>query len=135
MEVIMTEYAHRGRYVRTAWSSQVNIVEVLLSVRVSHWVFHGVRAETTDTLLDWPTVESLLWVFEDGGDFKVYQDIQYFPPQVDDGDLDRQIEAILGHYQLAGDTYIAVKWQGHYCPTWELEEDIPYSSVSRVLLV
>jgi hypothetical protein len=125
MEIIAPQYYHRGRNIQTAWSPQVTILEVLLSVKVSHWVFHGVRAETLEPLWDWPDMESLLWVFDDGTGFKLWQDFQH-RPRIVNGEAAFGVESVVGHYQSeTGNVYLGVKWWGYDCPTWELEDDMP----------
>jgi hypothetical protein len=117
---------HRGRHIETAWSSTVAVVEVLLSLRVSHWTFLGVRAETTDMHWDWTGEESLLWVFDDDGCLKVCQGLQSQPHILaTEAEADYGIESIIGRYLSAsGHMYLAVKWRGFQCPTWEEEETL-----------
>lgn len=89
-------------------------------------VFHGVRTETTDERWDWPDVESLLWVFDDGIGLRLWQDFQY-QPRVADGGAAFAVETILGDYEsLSGNVYLGVKWRGYDCLTWELEEDMEH---------
>ncbi len=124
MELISAQYSHRGRLVKTPWSPQVRILEVLFSVRVSCRVFHGVRAETEDMNWDWPDVENLLWVFDGGNGLQLSQVFQHHPHVVDRM-INGKIEAIVGDYQSSsGNVYFGVKWEGYDCPTWELEEEI-----------
>lgn len=126
MEILTTEFFHRGRRVETTWSLHVTVVEVLISVQVSRCVFHGVRTETTDPQWDWPDVESLLWVFDDGTGLRLWQDFQQ-QPRVADGRAAFPVETILGNYQSpSGNVYLSVKWRGYDCPTWELEEDMEH---------
>lgn len=125
MEIITPQYHHQGRAVQAAWSPQVIIIEVILSVSVSQWIFHGVRAETCDQHWDWLDVESLLWVFDDGTGLKLWQDFPHRPRMVN-GEAAFGVESIVGHYQSAsGNAYVGVKWWGYDCPTWELEDEMP----------
>lgn len=126
MEILPAQSMYRGRRVETAWSLHVSVLEVLFSVQVCGWVFHGVRTETSDEQWDWPDIDSLLWVFDDGTGLRLWQDFQHQPRVADDG-ASFEVEAILGDYRSpSGNVYLGVKWRGYDCPTWELEEDMEH---------
>ncbi|KAJ3497419.1 hypothetical protein NLG97_g1924 [Lecanicillium saksenae] len=115
-----------GRFIKTPWSDQVVVLDVLYSVKASQSVFHGVRAMNTDLRWDWPDVVHFLWVLEQDNDddLKLAPEWQQ-PPRIINGELPCDIEFVIGDYQsAAGNTYLAVKWRGYDCPTWELEEDV-----------
>ena len=125
MEVLAPQRRHRGRHVRTTWSPEVVILEVLLTIRVSSHIFHGVRAETVDQLWDWVDVESLLWVLDTGTELTLWRDFEA-RPRISNMDSTHRIEAILGMHESAGsNVYLGVKWRDYGCPTWELEDEIP----------
>ncbi|KAJ2978966.1 hypothetical protein NQ176_g3528 [Zarea fungicola] len=117
---------YSGKFIKTPWSDQVVVVEVLYSVKVSQFIFHSVRAVNKDFQWDWPDITSLLWVIErdDDGTLKLAPEwVQ--PPRISGNEPSCDIELVLGDYQpAAGNTYMAVKWRDHDCPTWELKEDL-----------
>ncbi|KAJ2973937.1 hypothetical protein NQ176_g6321 [Zarea fungicola] len=114
------------RSIQTPWSDQVVVMDVLYSLKGSRTVFHGVRAVNTNLQWDWPDIVSLLWVVEqdDDGGLKLAPEWEQ-PPRISVNKLSCDIELVLGDYQsAAGNTYLAVKWRDHDCPTWEREEDV-----------
>ena len=101
-------------------------MDVLYSFKVSRSVFHGVRAINTDLQWDWPDLVNLLWIVEqdNNDDLKLAPEWEQ-PSRSVDNEFPREIELVIGEHQTAaGNTYLAVKWQGYDCPTWELEEDV-----------
>ncbi|TQV90174.1 hypothetical protein IF1G_11173 [Cordyceps javanica] len=115
-----------GRSIKTPWSDQVVVMDVLYSLKVSRSVFHGVRAINTDLRWDWSEIVNLLWIVEreEDGNLKLAPEWQQ-PSRSIETELPREIELVFGDHQSAtGDTYLAVKWRDHDCPTWELEEDV-----------
>lgn len=124
IRVIAPEHAYRGRQVYTPWSSAVTVMEVLYSVQVDRWIFHGVKVVNKDQLLwDLPEVDNLLWVFDDGRQLKTWQGISQRPRFDDESEY--EIEASIGyHRSVSGNVFVGVKWRGYECPTWELENDL-----------
>ncbi|KAJ2979271.1 hypothetical protein NQ176_g3357 [Zarea fungicola] len=115
-----------GRSIQTPWSDQVVVMDVLYSLKGSRTVFHGVRAVNTNLQWDWPDIVSLLWVVEQDDDTTLRLAPEWEqPPRISVDKLSCDIELVLGDYQsAAGNTYLAVKWRDHDCPTWEREEDV-----------
>ncbi|KAM3518601.1 hypothetical protein MY4038_010057 [Beauveria bassiana] len=75
---------------------------------------------------DWPEIVSLPWIVEqeNGDDLKLAPEWER-PSRGIDNRLPRDVELVIGdHQSAAGNTYLAVKWWGYDCPTWELEEDV-----------
>lgn len=101
-------------------------MDVLYSLKVSRSVFHGVRAINTDLQWDWPEIVNLLWIVEQENDDDLKLAPEWKQPSRSiDNELPRDIELVIGEHQsAAGNTYLAVKWRNHDCPTWELEEDV-----------
>ncbi|KEY63885.1 hypothetical protein S40285_08976 [Stachybotrys chlorohalonatus IBT 40285] len=118
---LIPDRSHRGSLVHTAWSSNVSILQVLYSIKTSDLTFHGVTVEGFDDSGD------LLWVLEDHLGLRIWQECRQ-RPFISDGDLgelENEIEEIVGHYEApTGSIYYAVKWVGYECPTWELEDDL-----------
>ena len=116
---------HLGTVVHTPWSD-VAVAEVLLTFVSSRWTFHGVKGAILDRgSWDWPSPESLLWAVEDG------RGLKFWPPWVHAADSlrehEREIEAVIGHHEHLGEVYVAVKWAGRECPTWEIEYSLDHS--------
>jgi hypothetical protein len=111
----------RSSFVRTAWSSNVTILQVLYTYRTSTHTFLGVRTETLQQKSDH---HSLLWVVKDGQGFRVWQECRQ-RPFIINGESEFEIQGIIGHYETqTGAVYYAVKWIHYECPTWELEDDL-----------
>ncbi|KAM3547321.1 hypothetical protein ARSEF4850_010094 [Beauveria asiatica] len=122
----ITSPSYSGRYIKTPWSDQVVILDVLYSLKVSRSIFHGIRAINTDLQWDWPEIVNLLWIVEreDDDDLKLAPEWEQ-PSRSVDTELPRDIELVIGdHQSAAGNTYLAVKWRNFDCPTWELEKDV-----------
>ncbi|PTD02483.1 hypothetical protein FCULG_00012565 [Fusarium culmorum] len=126
MAVLTFQYAV-SLTVATAWSSDILITEVLLTFRAYHRTFYGVKTVNRDCgSWVWPAGDSdgLLWVFEEGGQLKVWQEHRQ-APYVPLGRPAYEIEHVIGYYQSEADSsYVGVKWKDYESPTWELEEDI-----------
>lgn len=125
VQVIAAQHCYRGRPVHTPWSSTVTITEVLYSVAISRWIFHGVRAVNVDShVRDWPDVETLLWVFDDGCQLKPWQETRQ-RPRFTEEESSYEVETSIGSYRsISGNVYVGVKWRGYESPTWELEDDL-----------
>ncbi|KAI9146679.1 hypothetical protein HJFPF1_13584 [Paramyrothecium foliicola] len=125
METIMAQYHYRGSVIETPWSSHIVVVDVLFTIKTSKWTFHGVRAANTKRRAwDWPELEHLLWVFDDGRGLRLWEDCHQ-RPYTSDGQSTHEIESIIGYYQSAtGNIYTGVKWRDYDCPTWEFDEEI-----------
>jgi hypothetical protein len=112
--------------IHTLWSD-VAVAEVLLTFVSSHWTFLGIKANILDhASWDWPSPESLLWVVKDGRGLKLWQ------PWIHAAHTltrihEREIEAVIGHHEHMDELYVAVKWVGHDCPTWEIESSHSHS--------
>lgn len=130
MQVLYPESHHHGSYVRTAWSTQVVVTEIIRSVNISGRTFYGVKVETRDSLgLDWPDPKGLLWVFDDGHGFRIWEEFQHRPlsTQVEPSPI---IENIIGYHEMDGIMYFGIKWMEYGSPTWELESDLdPYADL------
>lgn len=126
METVTPINFYKGRRIETLWSPSVAVTEVLFSVKVSRQLYHGIRASYVDeNFWNFPSEESLLWVFDDGHDLKLCQEMHQQGPRIINDKLQFDIEAIIGTYQSAiGNIFLAVKWQNSDYPTWELEDDI-----------
>ncbi|KAI9155793.1 hypothetical protein HJFPF1_08382 [Paramyrothecium foliicola] len=125
METIIAQYHYRGSVIETPWSSQIIVVEVLFTVRTSKWTFHGIRAVNAERRAwDWPELENLLWVFDDGHGLRLWEEFHQ-RPHTSDGRSTHEIESIIGYYQSAtGNIYTGVKWHDYDCPTWEFDDEI-----------
>ncbi|KAH8659437.1 hypothetical protein BGZ61DRAFT_433541 [Ilyonectria robusta] len=125
MEAPTPQYWYRECPVQTAWSSDVIVVEVLMTFTTPNWTFHGIRAANYDwEQWDWPRSDGLLWVVDDGQRLRLWQDFRQCP-NVMQCDSECSVEAVIGYYQSdTGNNYVAVKWQDYECPTWELESDL-----------
>lgn len=126
MEIVTPVYMYKGRRIKTLWSPSVAVIEVLFSIKVLQQTYHGIRARYADeSFWGLPNEESLLWVFDDGHDLKLCQEMHQQGPRIINDRLQFNIEAVIGTYQSAvGNVYLAVKWQTCDYPTWELEDDI-----------
>lgn len=127
MEILGPDRRRQGCSIQAGPSSTATVLEVLLSVRVTHRVFHGVRTERPDPALHraGAEAEGLLWVFDDGEGLELRQDSPR-GPRIVAGEVVFGVESIAGHYHSADDNvYIGVKWWGYDCPTWELEAEVP----------
>ena len=122
---LRAESAYRGSFVRTAWSSNVVILQVLYSLRTPNQIFHGVKVDTLDQEVGASTDgNGLLWVAEDSQGLRVWQECRQ-RPFILDGEIEYEIEEIVGHYEAqTGSVYYAVKWSDYECPTWELEDNL-----------
>ncbi|KAL7940682.1 hypothetical protein V8C42DRAFT_222165 [Trichoderma barbatum] len=126
MEIVTPVSLYKGCLVHTLWSPSVTVIEVLLSVKISQKICHGIRAKFADEhSWDLPSEESLLWVFDDGHRLRLCQEMQQQGPRIIDDRLQIDIQAVIGAYQtLAGNVFLGIKWQNCDYPTWELEDDI-----------
>lgn len=117
---------YKGCPVHTLWSPSVTVIEVLLSVKVSQQIYHGVRARYVDEhAWDLPCEESLLWVFDDGHGLRLCQEMYQQGPRIVDDRLQIDIQAVIGTYQtMTGNVFLGIKWQNCDYPTWELEDDV-----------
>jgi hypothetical protein len=106
----MAQYHYRGSVIETPWSSRIIVVEVLFTVRTSKWTFHGIRAVNAERCAwDWPELENLLWVFDDGHGLRLWEECRQ-RPHTSDGQSTHEIESIIGYYQSAtGNIYTGVK--------------------------
>ncbi|KAH8655519.1 hypothetical protein BX600DRAFT_385289 [Xylariales sp. PMI_506] len=125
MKPIQPVLAYCGASVQTVWSSHVIIVQVLYSLKARNETFHGVKVETLNYESGHPLYyDGLLWVVEDGGNLRIWQECRQ-SPWITDGEVEGEIEEIIGHYESdTGSVYYAIKWMDYECPTWELEEDV-----------
>ncbi|KAH7115701.1 hypothetical protein EDB81DRAFT_655755 [Dactylonectria macrodidyma] len=125
MIISRPRYWFRGAPVQTTWSQNVLVIEVILTFKTSNRTFHGIRAVNDDWgLWDWPRVENLLWVVDDGHRLRQWQESRQ-PPHVMESDSECIVEEVIGYYKAdSGHEYVAIKWQDYECPTWELESDL-----------
>ena len=116
--------ALKGLGIRTHWSLNLVVVQVLYTLQTPNAVFHGVLAENKERLLeDGPNVD-LLWVCERDGSVAVWLESQQ-RPAIKEGKSDHNMDAVIGHYDTrSGFLYYSVKWIGYECPTWESEQDL-----------
>ncbi|KAH7113525.1 hypothetical protein EDB81DRAFT_669985 [Dactylonectria macrodidyma] len=114
-----------GVSIETPWSSSVAVREVLAATEISGWKFYGVRVENKDQRhWDWLDAECLLWVFDDGGGLRMWQEPGPRPLLGVDEPTQR-VEQIIGHYQSRnGMSYVAIKWKDSISPTWEIEQGL-----------
>ncbi|KAK2005423.1 hypothetical protein LZ32DRAFT_571867, partial [Colletotrichum eremochloae] len=112
----------QGSAVHAAWSSRLEIVEVICTATGGGRVFYGVVVEIRDPLVwDWLDGRQLLWVFEDTGCIKVWQECVERPRPSTAAWMSR-LQRIVGCYETDdGHVLYAVKWDGYACPTWEAE--------------
>ena len=112
---------YRGAKVRTPWSSNVVILDVLFSTTVLDKVFYGVKTETRDAMgVDWPVTQSLLWLFKHNGGLQMWQDFRH-QPLIAATETFPVIETVIGCHEMNGNLHYAIKWRDHLVPTWELE--------------
>lgn len=124
MELLSPKRCYRGCIVPTPWSQRVIVVDVIYSVKIHDLNFHGIRVKNTDMNWDWPNVENLLWVAEDGTGLQLWTELKQSPIIVN-GQVKNEVQCFIGEYQsLSGNIYIGVKWREHDCPSWVLEEDL-----------
>jgi hypothetical protein len=126
MEILTPVNLRKGRIIKTQWSPSVAVIEVVLSIKVLQHIYYGVRAKYIDKYLwDLPNEESLLWVFDDGHDLRLCQEMHQQGPRIVDDRLQFDIEAVIGSYQNeTGNVFLGIKWQDYDYPTWELEDNI-----------
>ncbi|KAH7112388.1 hypothetical protein EDB81DRAFT_827868 [Dactylonectria macrodidyma] len=124
---IYPQIPDRGTQIETPWSAQVTVREVLVTTHVNGWIFYGVLAETQDgESWDWLLNECLLWVFNDGTGFRMWQDPSQ-PSGFSSQEPECKFEKIVGHYASStGECFLAVKWKDRLSPTWEPEQDMVY---------
>ncbi len=114
----------QGSALCVPWSSQTIVTNILCSIIIENQEFHGVSAKNVDPrCMDWPRTECLLWVTSDGDCATRWENI---PRQPFYGNVDTplRIESIFMHYELNGELYFGVKWEGYAFPTWEAENDL-----------
>ncbi|KAH8715503.1 hypothetical protein HC256_004320 [Beauveria bassiana] len=99
------------------WSSNLYLLEALLTVEISSYVFRGVLAEMVDEN-DWPSPPpALLWVLDTGFSLELWYDIRQRPRVGDPAH--KMIRNVIGHHEDAyGDVHYAVLWEGYLCPGW-----------------
>ena len=114
-----------GSFIKTDWSSQLVIIEVLYTVENLVRTFHGVRFKNLEKKTeDWPQDEGLLWVYNEGHIVRIWQECRQRPRFIE-GEPDCEIREIVGHYYTqTGLVYYAILWMEYECPTWELEENL-----------
>lgn len=111
-----------GKVVKTPWSNQVVVLEVVCDVTVNQNQFLGVITETRD-IFGWPISQNLLWLYKQGDSLLLWQDFSQRPRAIDR--RYDEIRRICGFCQLqSGVVYYAIEWPDYGCPTWELEEHV-----------
>lgn len=126
LEMLAATHRFRGSVFEVPWCRQVMVDDVLLTFKAGERTFYGVKGVEAeeDFRWDWPHLENLFWVQEDSEKLSWWQDIHQ-RPRISESTLPCDIEAILGHYQSSNSIiHVGVKWKGHDCPTWELEDEI-----------
>ncbi|KAF4463159.1 hypothetical protein FALBO_10022 [Fusarium albosuccineum] len=120
-----------GTSIEAPWSAHVVITEVLVTFDVDGWSFYGVKAETRGgETWDWPRKEYLLWIFNNGTGFRMWQNPSQ-PSGFSSQEPESEFERIVGHYDSSdGDCFLAVKWKDRPCPTWEPEPDTAYYAIA-----
>ncbi|KAK0367858.1 hypothetical protein CLIM01_14786 [Colletotrichum limetticola] len=115
----------RGSTVHAAWSSCLEVVEVICTATSGAHMFYGVVVGIRDSLeWDWLADYQLLWVSEDGEHVKVWQEC-FERPRPCNATWAPRLQCIVGCYETDdGVNLYAVKWDGYACPTWEAEEDL-----------
>ncbi|KAF1732520.1 hypothetical protein CRV24_006408 [Beauveria bassiana] len=111
------------RPISCPWSSNLYLLEALLTVEISSYVFRGVLAEMVDEN-DWPSPPpALLWVLDTGFSLELWYDIRQRPRVGDPAH--KMIRNVIGHHEDAyGDVHYAVLWEGYLCPGWISDEDL-----------
>ncbi|KAL0933522.1 uncharacterized protein CTRU02_212485 [Colletotrichum truncatum] len=111
--------------IRAAWSSRLDVVEVICTFERDGRVFYGVISEIPQILVwDWPDDRQLLWVFDDGDGIRVWQEC-FERPRPSNPAWASRLQSIVGCCESdGGNVCYAVKWDGYACPTWEAEEDM-----------
>ncbi|WQF76872.1 Putative Chromo-like domain superfamily protein [Colletotrichum destructivum] len=122
----------KGTAVDAAWSSRLDVTDVICTFASGSRVFYGVVAEVPDPLVwDWPDDRQLLWVYDDGNSVKVWQECVE-RPRPSNPAWASCLRSIVGCYENdGGNVSYAVRWNGYACPTWEAEEDM--SNYSHLL--
>ncbi|KAK1468218.1 hypothetical protein CTAM01_16924 [Colletotrichum tamarilloi] len=115
----------RGSMIHAAWSSCLEVVEVICTATGGACMFYGVVVGIRDTLeWDWLDDRQTLWVFEDGECTNVWQECVE-RPRASNAAWASRLQCIVGCYETDdGANLYAVKWDGYACPTWESEEDL-----------
>jgi hypothetical protein len=94
------------------------VTKVILSIRIAGQDFHGIKVEVQDALgMDWPRPTALIWAVETKDGITLPTDLPRDP-------LESQLDYIIGHFEMNGDFYFAVKWLGRTLPSWEMEADM-----------
>ncbi|KAK2758443.1 hypothetical protein CKAH01_16832 [Colletotrichum kahawae] len=114
-----------GSTVQTAWSSCLEVTEIICTATGGGRAFYGVVVEIRDPLAwDWLDARQFLWVFEDEDCIKVWQE-SVERPRPSHAAWTSRLQCIIGCCETdEGTTLYAVKWDGYACPTWEAEEDL-----------
>ncbi len=122
---------YTGSPVRTPWSSQVFVEEILCSADMQNRTFYGVILRNRECFgAEWLASKTLHWVFDDGNGLRLWEQAEQRPLFLQD-DAFPSLEDILCFLQWKGRVYLAVKWREYGCPTWELEETLSsYSEFS-----
>ncbi|KAH9231811.1 hypothetical protein K456DRAFT_38010 [Colletotrichum gloeosporioides 23] len=115
----------RGSIVQAAWSSCLEVTEIICTVTGGGRDFYGVAVEIREPLVwDWLDTRQLLWVFEDEDCVKVWQESVERPRPSHAAWMSR-LQCIVGCCETDdGTSLYAVEWDGYACPTWEAEEDL-----------
>ena len=117
---------HLGAVLRTPWSD-VTVAEIITTYVKSQRTFLGIRGAIIDhASWDWPSPETLLWVVKEECGLALWQPWihdAHVPP----AGLDKEIEAIIGHHEHLDETFVAIKWIGRDCPSWEIEASLENS--------
>ncbi|KAH6881185.1 hypothetical protein B0T10DRAFT_411212 [Thelonectria olida] len=122
MELVAPQSWLRGAPVRTTWSSDVVVKQVLVTLRSAKRMFHGIIASNLDSgPWDWPRSDCPIWVVDGGNGLSVWQECRQRPRLGDEGS-ELKAREVVGHYESrSGSVYLAVRWEGYEGPTWELE--------------
>lgn len=130
MMQLQPDWAHRGSFVQTAWSSSVVILQVLYTIKTPDRIFHGAIVENLDQASGTSATDNLLWVVDDSYGLRMWQECRQ-RPFITQGEYGYEIEEVFGHYETqTGSVYYAVKWVDYECPTWELEDDLYDSNLT-----
>ncbi|KAF4964718.1 hypothetical protein FSARC_7379 [Fusarium sarcochroum] len=117
--------AVQNRTVKTAWSPDIVVTDVLLTFQTGSQVFYGVKTINTErSCWVWPDTDGLLWVIDGGDQLRTWQEDRQ-GPYIPYGRPAYEIEHVIGYYHSeTGNTYAGIKWKGYTCPTWEAEAEV-----------
>ncbi|KAH6874173.1 hypothetical protein B0T10DRAFT_588005 [Thelonectria olida] len=86
MELVAPQSWLRGAPVRTTWSSDVVVKQVLVTLRSAKRMFHGIIASNLDSgPWDWPRSDCPMWVVDGGNGLSVWQECRQRPRLGDEG--------------------------------------------------